>query len=278
MRDEMVTAWRQASTAEVLWATQRGPRGIPVVPLVWPQDQTPCAAVPLSHLDEVNSLSHNAAFTVHTRHAPAKTLLATGRVDIRLDLAGEDFIDHLLTQEAAKHPPTRLRADSLMARRENWWWLPRVLITLTETAHVHALPARTRPEDALLVRQRPDDAERSEEPDVTVVAAAHWPNPGQTSQIELWSRDGAALNGNNETAFVFGHRHSPDFERWQRWYRSGTLQDDMLQVWSGDGAPQPGDEHAGAAVPFTLRERWSNHRRTVKACKAGIAQAEKHQR
>lgn len=274
MRDEMVTAWRQASTAEVLWTTSRGPRGIPVVPLVWPQDRTPCAAIPLSQLDDAESIVREAALSVHTSHGTPRTLLATGRVNVRVDLTGTEFIEHLLPQEVAKHPPTRLRADSLMARKENWWWLPRVLVTLTESAHVHALPARTHFEDALLVRQRPGHAERVDEPYLVVVTAANWPQPGSQSRIELWPRCGTALGGEGEAAFVFGHRHSPDLERWESWHRSGTLHDEVLHVWSAEGAPRPGDEHAGAAEPFTLLERWSQHRRTAKACKAGIARAE----
>ncbi|QGK72231.1 hypothetical protein GIY23_12075 [Allosaccharopolyspora coralli] len=270
----MITAWSRAVTAEILWHTVRGPRGMPVVPLTWPQDRTPCAAVPLSHLDDVDSLPHRAAFTVHTGHGHPKTLVATGRVDLHWDLSGAEFVDHLLPQELAKHPPTRLRADSLMARRENWWWIPRALVTLRDITRVDTLPARTHPGDALLVRQPHSDD--PEEPRTTVVTAARWPEPGQQS-VELWPRDGAALAGEGEAAFVLGHRYSPDFERWERWYRSGTVDGEILHVWSGDGAPQPGDEHPGTAAPLSLLDRLSHHRRVAKACKAGITTVERRE-
>ncbi|MHA6800016.1 hypothetical protein [Bounagaea algeriensis] len=276
MADEMIAAWSQAATAEILWTTARGAHGMPVVPLNWPEERTPCAAVPLSQLDDVASLAHRAAFTVHTRDEPGETLMATGRVAVRWDLEGAEFVEHLLAQEVAKHPPTRLRADSIMARRENWWWVPRVLVTLEETAHVTALPARTHAEDALLVRQSPGDAERA--PRTSVVTAAHWPAPGQGSRVELWPRDGAALDGAGESALVLGHRHSPDFERWERWYRSGAVHGEVLHVWAGDGAPQPGDAEPGAAEPFGLVDRLRQHHRVAKACKDGIHRAEKRQR
>lgn len=273
----MITAWSRAVTGEILWQTARGAHGMPIVPLTWPEERTPCAAVPLSQLDEVDSLPDRAAFAVHTVDTPPKTLVATGRVVLRWDLSGAEFIEHLLPQELAKHPPTRLRADSLMARQENWWWVPRALITLTEITRVDTLPSRTHPEDALLIRQPRGDSDDPVAPRTTVVTAARWPDPGQESRVELWPRDGAALEGDGEAAFVLGHRHSPDFERWERWYRSGTVDGEILHVRAGDGAPQQGDEHAGTATPLGLLDRFAHHRRMAKACKAGITKVEKRQ-
>ncbi|MDT0302746.1 hypothetical protein [Streptomonospora wellingtoniae] len=96
-------------------------------------------------------------------------------------------------------------ADGLMARRENWWWMPRVLITLTALEEEHEIPARRRGEDALLVRPGAEGAA----PRVDTVTARAWPEePG--GAVELWRRDGAALEGTGEPAFAFAHRHSPD--------------------------------------------------------------------
>ncbi|MFD0774916.1 hypothetical protein ACFQZ2_13335, partial [Streptomonospora algeriensis] len=123
------------------------------MPLVW--DDLPCVALPMAHLDAVDTMtSGRAAFVVSdpdSEESPGG-LVASGPVDIRFDLEGARFVDHLLEQEIVKHPPTRLRADGLMARRENWWWVPRVLITLTAEEEVREIPARRRGEDALLVR------------------------------------------------------------------------------------------------------------------------------
>lgn len=271
MRDEMVAAWSRAFAAEILWATPGAARGMPVVPLTWLADRTPCAAVPLSQLDDLDSLPDRAAFVVRE---PSRTLVATGVVEVRWDLEGEEFVEHLLPQEAAKHPPTRLRADSLLDRRENWWWVPRALVTLTTFGRVRALPARANPGDALLVRPSRDPEHAANEPRVAVVTAARWPEPGQDSLVELWPRDGASLEGNGEPAYVLGHRNSPDFERWERWYRSGTLHGEVLHVLAGDGGPRPGDEEPGSAEPFGLLERFAQHRRVAKDCKAGITAVE----
>ncbi|WP_460999651.1 hypothetical protein [Streptomonospora sediminis] len=271
-----------------------GPAGIPVVPLVW--DDLPCVALPMAHLDAVDSMtSGRAAFAVTLPTAGGDTLktrktgdkdeevsggtgggagggtlaagglVATGPVDIRYDLQGKRFADHLIEQEIVKHPPTRLRADGLMARRENWWWLPRVLITMTALEEVRELPGRTRSEDALLVRPH---GPHGSAPRVDTVTARTWPgDPG--GGVELWRRDGAALQGGGEPAFAFSHRHSPDFERWERWYRTGRVQGEVLSVSESEGAPEQEQPR-----PYGLLARFRNHREVVRSCREGISRAE----
>ncbi|MUL44217.1 hypothetical protein FZ103_24155 [Streptomonospora sp. PA3] len=261
----MVTVWRRSTAAELCWSGTGGPAGIPVVPLMW--GDLPCVALPMAHLDAVDTMtSGRAAFAVTDPPGAeaAGGTVAAGPVDIRFDLEGKRFADHLLEQEIVKHPPTRLRADGLMARRENWWWMPRVLITLTELEEVREIPARRRGEDALLVRP----GAQGGAPRVDTVTARTWPEaPG--GGVELWRRDGAALEGAGEPAFAFAHRHSPDFERWERWYRAGRAEGEVLKVAAGTGAPEP-----EPLRPYNLLARYRNHRDVVRACRAGIARAE----
>nr|WP_246422079.1 hypothetical protein [Nocardiopsis mwathae] len=267
----MITVWRRSTAAELCWIAPDGPTGIPVVPLLW--DDRPCVALPLAHLAAVDTMtSGTAAFAVTgERPGGAPAMVAAGRVDIRFDLEGEGFVDHLLDQEAVKYPPTRLRSDSMMARRENWWWLARVLITLADVENVRELPGRSRPEDALLVR--PDErgthgrGPRPDLPRVDVVTAREWPqDPGATA--DLWERGGSPLEGAGEPAFAFSHAHSPDRERWERWHRTGTLIGEELRVAAGAGGPTAG------LRPFGVIERFRNHRDVARRCRRGIAAAE----
>lgn len=262
---DMVTVWRRSTAAEMCWTGTAGPAGIPVVPLVW--DDLPCVALPMAHLDAVDTMtSGRAAFAVTDPDSAEASggLVASGPVDIRFDLEGARFVEHLLEQEIVKHPPTRLRADGLMARRENWWWVPRVLITLTAEEEVREIPARRRGEDALLVRAVGAGAA----PRVDTVTARAWPKePG--AEAELWRRDGAALQGAGEPAFAFAHRNSPDFERWERWYRSGRAEGEALTVVEATGSPDQEPPR-----PYNLLERFRNHRDVVRACKEGVAKAE----
>ncbi|WP_046468183.1 hypothetical protein [Allosalinactinospora lopnorensis] len=254
---DFVTVWRRSTTGELCWLAPDGPTGIPVVPLDW--DGTPCVALPLAHLDAVDSMASRRAALSVTGGEPG--LVAIGRVDVHFDLGGERFVEHLLEQEIIKHPPTRLRADSLMARRENRWWLARVLITLTAVDEVRPLPARSPGGDALLVRPA------GTAPRVDLVTAPSWPGEHEAN-VELWRRDGGSLLGEGEAAFAFGHQHSPDFERWERWYRAGTVREETLTVRTGEGAPE--EEPA----PFGFLGRYRNHKEVVRACRAGIAVAE----
>lgn len=214
-----------------------------------------------------------AALSVQTTTPQPVTLVAAGRVRFEWDLSGERFSEHLLSQEVAKHPPTRLRSDSLMARRENWWWLPRVLITLAVTTHVRSLPARTTTGHALLARQPCGTSTSVAAPWLEVVTTADWRGPGRAEPLELVGVADRLPHGEGERAYVFDHRHSPDFERWERWYRDGTLHGDRLHPDAGNGGPPPVD-HDGDLAPFNLLQRIRNHRRTVGAAKAGIAAAE----
>jgi hypothetical protein len=215
-------------------------------------------ALPLALLPEVDSLLNRAAFCLT---APAggdgPALVATGLVRVRLDPEGREFDGDLVEQEVLKHPPSRLRVGSLMARKENWWWMARAIVTMVDVEHVREVPARTRASDALLVRERDSDVR------VDVVTARDW-SAGAGSSVELWSRDGADLDGRGERALVFSHQASPDFERWERWSRSGTLTGQELAVTEADGAPDPDPQ------PFRLLERYRNHREVVRACRAGF--------
>ncbi|RNL86804.1 hypothetical protein [Halostreptopolyspora alba] len=256
MRD-FGAAWHRSTTGELSWLAPDGPTGVPVVPL--DRDGVPCAALPLAHLDMIDSMvSRRVAFSLTGGET---TLVATGHVDVELDPDGTLFVAHLLDQEIVKHPPTRLRADSMLARRENYWWIARALVTLSRVDEVRPLPRRAPETDALLVR--PAGAV----PRLDVVTTASWPAEHEAS-IELWRRDGDSLLGGGEAAFAYGHQHSPDFERWERWYRAGTIREETLMVRTGLGYPE------AEPAPFGLLERYRNHRDVARACKAGVTAAE----
>jgi hypothetical protein len=277
--EDFATVWRRSAVGELSWLTPRGrPVSVPVVPLL--DGGAPCAALPLAHLDLVDTLGPRAAFSL-TAPAPGTDagLVGAGPVEVRLDPRGRLFGRDLVEQEAAKHPPTRLRAGSLMARKENWWWMARALVTLTGVDRVEAVRRRDRAPDALLVRERsaepaPDgasdaDAVRGPGTDVRVdvVTARDW-SAGPGGSVELWSRDGADLSGRGDRALVMGHQASPDFERWERWTRTGTLSGQVLAVTGADGGPDTDPR------PFRLLERLRNHREVERACRAGIRAAE----
>ncbi|SNR52485.1 hypothetical protein SAMN06265360_108168 [Haloechinothrix alba] len=258
------SVWRRSTVAELSWLGPRGPVGLPVVPLEL--DGVPCAALPYLHLDTVDSLvtEYVAASVTDTRTLgeDATAAVAAGRVSVRHDLDGTIFTDKLLEQEIVKHPPTRLRAAGLLARRENWWWVPRVLITVVEIDSAAPVPVRSGPADGLLVRR---DGTR---PCVEVVTAREWP-ARSGERIDVWPRDGGLLEGDGSRVYVYGHRHSPDFERWEPWYRGGVLSGETFTVSDGNG--EPGLE----LEPFGIVGRIRNHRAVERSCRAGIDAVER---
>ncbi|WDZ93151.1 hypothetical protein [Nocardiopsis sp. HUAS JQ3] len=304
--EDFATVWRRSAVGELSWVTPLGlPVSVPVVPLS--DGGTPCAALPLAHLDLVDALGERAAFSLTAPVPGTDTgLVGVGPVQVRLDPGGRLFGRDLVEQEAAKHPPTRLRAGSLMARKENWWWMARALVTLVGTDRVEAVRRRDRSEDALLVRgwgagagtnadadtgsgartgaapgapatdggPRADTgadaamgAGRGADVRVDVVTARDW-SAGPGRSVELWSRDGGDLSGRGGRVLVMGHQASPDFERWERWTRTGRLTGQILEVIGSDGGPEADPR------PFRLLERLRNHREVERACRAGIRAVE----
>lgn len=263
---DLITVWQRSTVAELSWTAPAGPSGIPVVPLMW--RGRPCAALPYSMAETAFSLrGRRVAFSVSAEDAGGSTaVVGSGPVEVVEDLEGTEFVEHMVEQEALKHPPTRLRADSLMARRENWWWVPRVLVSLSELEEQRELHPRSRSGDALLVR------DRAGRPVVDVVTAQDW-SDGSAESITLWSRGGALLEGAGEPVFVFSHQYSPDFERWERWSRSGRLTGESLLVEEAEGGPT-GQTPSGPLPPYSLLERFTNHRSLARTCRSAIRRAE----
>jgi hypothetical protein len=133
---DLLTAWRSAQIGELVWDTPDGPDALPVVPLS--DDGAPCVALPYASLARADTLATSgtaiASISDPTLARDAQPLLVRVRVRRIDDLDGERFeTSMLLMQELAKHPPSRRRLDSILLRREHWWFLPRILLHLEAT-------------------------------------------------------------------------------------------------------------------------------------------------
>lgn len=256
--------WRRAVVAEINWVTSGGPRGIPVVPVV--HRGRPTVALPYSQLASATELAGaTAVFTVTDLDSGSRTAVAArGPVEVVEDPEGDIFIsEEVLIQEIIKHPPTKLRSDSLVARRENPWWVPRMIVTLTAIEEELPIAGRTRASDALLVTGEPDA------PQVNTVTAPDW-DVTAGGRIEVFGRDGTDLLGDGEPAVAWSHQFTPDFERWDRWTRLGILSGTTLQVVEATGRP------VERVPPLRLLERFSAHRAAARECRRGLAAAGHH--
>jgi hypothetical protein len=226
---------------------------------------TPCVALPYSRTGEIAGLreAEQVAFVVsdaRSLRAGSRGLAALGAPSVAEDLTGDMFTVELLGQELRKYPPSRTLADSPLLCRENWWWLPRIIVRLDRVRHTVDLPARTDPaRHALLAR------ERDGLPALHVVETA----PETEAGIALTEPEGAALRGDGAPALVLGYDYSmPDLELWESWSLRGTLLGDALRVTKRSG--EPGTELG----PLPLVRRVRRHRALARACRRNIAAAE----
>lgn len=261
---DLVTAWRRALVAEVCWLDgHEHPESMPATPTLI--DGVPCLALPYARRSQAAALraASEVAFAVtDARSLPdgARGVAAFGSVTVTEDLDGSVFTDKLLDQELVKYPPSRTLADSLLLRRENWWWLPRLIVRLDRVTHtVELTPREEASRQALLVRDglglRVDTvtAERRDE-----------------QHLRLESLEGQELRGDTGPALVLGHDYTdPDFERWEPWSLRGHLRGNEFLVEQCSG------ERATPLPPLRLLERIRRQRALEKACRRGIATAER---
>lgn len=260
--DDFGRIWHRATTCELVWVDHGDrPRAVGAVPLL--DGDVPCVALPYDHADLLPSLSTAIAVALtvtDSRSLPAgaDAVAAVGSATVVDDLTGERFGDDLLDQELRKYPPARTLVDSPLLRRENWWYLPRILIRLDRVGEVRRLtPRRDADRDALLVR---DDGGGLR---LDVVSAEDWTAPVVALRADT------ALRGDGGPVLAHGHDHSIDRERWEGWQVLGTLEGDRLTVLERHG-------HAGLdPAPLTLLQRWRRARALERGCRRGIASGER---
>jgi hypothetical protein len=264
--NEFDRLWRRALTGEICWLAASGePVVLPVTPLLAGAEQVPCVAIPYADAGEVASLrsAGTVAFAVTDSRSLDRGLpgrAAIGTVEVVDDTEGEIFSGELLRQELMKYPPSRTLADSPLLCRENWWWLPRIIIRLDHVRRELELPARTNPAtQAVLVR---DDGTGLA---LDTVAVAHDREPVRLSRLAAGS-----LRGDGAPTALCGYDYSmPDLERWERWSLHGALYGDELSVSRRSGDPE------AELAPLSLLPRIRRQHALARACRRELAARER---
>ncbi|SFB27666.1 hypothetical protein SAMN05216266_107185 [Amycolatopsis marina] len=267
--NEFDQLWRRALTGELSWLNASGePAVLPVTPLTSGPDGGACVALPYSSAGEVAGLrsATEVAFSVTDSRSLQRARAgraALGDVEIIDDTEGELFTVELLRQELVKYPPTRTLADSPLLCRENWWWLPRIIVRLERVRTELELPARTNPvTQAVLVR---DDGTGLTLDTVTV---EHERAPVRLSQL-----GGRPLRGDGAPSVACGYDYSmPDLERWERWSLRGALRGDELTVTRRSGNPD------ADLAPLSLLPRIRRQRALSRDCRRELAAIERARR
>ncbi|MGI8650486.1 MAG: hypothetical protein ACR2KW_08930 [Rubrobacter sp.] len=185
-----------------------------------------------------------------------RPLGVTARLSVVPDIEGELYCDELMHQELFKFPPGRKLSNSLILRRENWWYLPRFILKLEATSDAIPLTKRSPENHAVLFWN-----ETGANGDLTcdTVAAEDRGRDG----IFVRSLSGRELPASG-MASLYTHDFSiPDLEHRVSFIASGRLQDGRLAVESREGRRDllnaPG-----------LLARWREYRNFERRCRAQI--------
>ena len=144
------TSAEMAAVAELAYLDDDGGLRIEALtPLIL--DKEPAFALPYSRTDlayrlekspEV-SLSFSDSRIARVGWSP---LAVEGRVEVVPDTGGDLFLEELLSWELRKFWPSRQLIGSLVLRRDNWWYVPRLILRFTETETPRPIARRTGPE------------------------------------------------------------------------------------------------------------------------------------
>lgn len=253
---DALRAVRAASVAEVAWQDRQRVRVRGVVPLVGAEG--PVLALPWAEEPLARSLAA-AGEVLLTVTDPRATGAAYAPVRLRCrprlveDRTGERFDAELLDQELLRYPPSRLLADSVLLRREHWWWLPRLLVGLDV---LDARPARSRGAgEHLLVVATATGLEAA----VARVRTTPGTTPGTAPTVDVVAGTPGA-----GPAALFGQDVSfPDFERWGQWAWHGSWDGAHLLV---DEAP----ERVGLPPVPGVLARWRRQRTLERGCRRAL--------
>lgn len=245
------SAVRATGRAELCW---NGPDGRPCCAVLTPLLEDGAVVLALSYADQ--DLADAVAAARHVALAlPGRTgptagagVLLVGRVVLEEDPDGARFVAGLLAQHLAKHPPSRALADSVILRREHWWYVPRLLLRVEVDT---LLPLPPRPDargHPLLVVARPGTS-----PQVVVASSAGDP-------VGEVPTDGPAL--------LVSHDAADDLERTVQLQVPGRVDRGRFVP---DRAPLPALPPLPG--PPGLRERWTRQRSLRRACVDGLRAA-----
>ena len=243
-----------SSLAELSWVDDgRRPCVLGVVALL--RDERP--AVAFTYADETAARAVAAAGSValsltEQRSAGAgfRPLLARGRPLLVEDPDGDLYAAELLLQELRRYPPSRVYVDSPLLQRENWWYLPRLVVEL-DVESVEPLRVRANADDHLLVVAGSDGP---------AVHLARKPADGR-DRLAL-DVDGAPPPG---PAVLFGQDASfPDLENWSQWSYRGAWDGAVFTVQEAPAA-------VGLGPTLGLRQRWRRHRDLERRCVAALS-------
>lgn len=251
-----------AAVAELAWLAADGrPRAVPVVPHTL--NGAAALAVPYAYAGWARAVAAApcAALVLSDPRLAGRAwraLAVLGRPALVEDTDGTVFVERLLDAELRKHPPARALADSPLLRREHWWYLPRLVLTLAQP-EVVPITERLRPGERVLAAA--SGPGRLEVRTVSVHA-----DRGDRDRWGLTLLGPGGLPAGPAPTALLGHDFAvPDLERWTHEEVTGTLADDVLTVQTRRGTL---DLPRVPGLLARMRRQWALERGCRRALRA----------
>ncbi len=251
------TSAEMAAVAELAYT---GPDGIPRVEALTPLllEKEPVFALPYARTDLARCLESDPRVSLtfsDSRLARVgwSPLTVEGRMEVTPDPEGDVFLEEPLYWELRKFWPSRQLIGSLVLRRDNWWYVSRLILRFTETGIPRPVTRRTEPDQGVLAWK-----------EAGIVSS-------DTVRVDDWDSDRQLVSSlsqkelpNNVPAALLYHDFSvPDREQRASLNFTGTLNDGRLSVTHREGTrnleKRPG-----------LIARWRAQKDLERRCKAGL--------
>jgi hypothetical protein len=240
-----------------------GPSGSPpvvegVIPLL--VDGSPAFTLTYDRLETARLIGRAPEITL-ALHDPRlarvgwSPLAAPVRATVEPDPEGDIFLEEMLEQELRKHPPSREIANSFLLQRENWWYLPRLIIRLEPVEIPRPLASREDSSHGLLAWSESS----GEHPRVHTVTVRD--TTGERLPV---SALGPERLPDEATATLRMHDlEIPEMESSATLNASGRLRDGQLAVESRNGSAELGSRPG-------IISRWRWVRSLERGCKRGL--------
>jgi hypothetical protein len=260
-RQTLITSTELAAVAVFAYTgADDMPRLMPVTPLLL--DGAPTFTITYACLELAREIaaSPQAALVFHdSRLAYAGWNPLTVRAGVKVvpDPDGDLFYEELLDQELRKFPPDRQLIDSPLLRRENWWYMPRLIVRLVETGEPRPIARRETSDHGVL---------------------AYVSGEGLTAdavRVEDWDADripvrllGDEPSRKSSPAALLYHDFAvPDMDPRATFLATGLLENGRLFVTRRSGSRLLGKRPG-------LLTRWRGQKDLERRCKAGLKERE----
>jgi hypothetical protein len=235
--------------------------GAPVIEGITPLllDDSPAFTLSYDRLETARMIQRHPRLTL-ALHDPRlarigwSPLAVPVRAVVEPDPEGDTFRERLLEYELRKHPPSREIISTFLLQRENWWYLPRLIVRLEPTDLPRLIARREDPTHGLLAWP-----EAAGHPAVQTVAV-----PDTSGERVAMKPLGPGVPPDDAPATLRLHDlEIPEMERSATLDLSGRLRGKSLAVESRSGSaelgPRPG-----------IISRWRWLRGLERGCKRGL--------